>query len=159
MKTPVNYVKSLQRHELTPEMIGACAYSCNKRAKNARDKQAYYRNRRWMRCYDKFENEDHYREKKEYYYELKDKMIHLFEPECIHYVKESGEYFLLYRIGEYTFHNPIYKGEIETKYKHLKLYTLEKLVTSGRNINDLVSCQFIKKVIDLIDSGDYTIVK
>ena len=42
---------------------------------------------------DKFENEDHYREKKEYYYELKDKLIHLFEPECIHYVKESGEYF------------------------------------------------------------------
>lgn len=41
MRTPVKYTRNLKNNILTIQMLEDCAYSSNKRAKNARDNQAY----------------------------------------------------------------------------------------------------------------------
>ena len=70
MRTPSEYTRYLKNNILTIQMLEDCAYSSNKRAKNARDNQAYYRNLRIENRFfrDKYGNEDAARLKKEEYY-------------------------------------------------------------------------------------------
>lgn len=60
MRTPKEYTKDLQNHIITAQMLSDCLYSCNKRAKNWRDKESYYRSMR----YDTYHNEENAREEK-----------------------------------------------------------------------------------------------
>lgn len=75
MRTPAEYTRNLKNNILTIQMLEDCAYSSNKRAKNARDNQAYYRNLRIENGFyrDKYGNEDTARQKKEEYYHQKEK--------------------------------------------------------------------------------------
>ena len=59
----------------------------------------------------------------------------------------------IYVLGEYSFHSPIQKEDIK-KYK-LDVIEIEDLNTKGKDINDLISNQFVQKVLNLIDSGEY----
>ena len=43
MKTKKIFTQNLQKGIITTEMLGMAIYSMNKRAKNCRDRQAYYR--------------------------------------------------------------------------------------------------------------------
>lgn len=61
-------------------------------------------------------------------------------------------------MGEYSFHSPI-RSYSEEKYKDLEVTDIGELTTFGRVINDLISVQFVKKVLCLIDSGDYTLIR
>lgn len=160
MKTPTSFINLVNQRKLTEEIIGICAYGCNKRAKNARDKQALYRNLRQRNRYfiDKYDYETSYREKKESYYELKDKLIGLCEPICAHYDEWTGEYYLFYQIGAYSFHKPISQDALKSKYPNIDLVHIEELHTTGKDITDLISNQFVTKVINLIDSGNFEIV-
>lgn len=68
-------------------------------------------------------------------------------------------YFLFYEIGEYSFHLPIseQKARKDTK---LQIKEIDKdFKTQGANIEGLLSTQFVNKVLSLLQSGDYKIVK
>ena len=68
-------------------------------------------------------------------------------------------YFLYYEIGEYSFHTPITEESAE-KNTQLEIKEIdENFQTHGADIADLLSTQFVQKVIDLLDSGDYTIIE
>lgn len=61
-------------------------------------------------------------------------------------------YYLFYDLGEHTFHTPIENPE---EYPDLEIIEINKLETEGHEIIDLISMQFVMKVIALIESGDY----
>jgi hypothetical protein len=68
-------------------------------------------------------------------------------------------YFLYYEIGEYSFHTPITEEKVE-KNTQLEIKEIdENFQTHGADIVDLLSTQFVQKVIDLLNSGDYTIIE
>ena len=71
---------------------------------------------------------------------------------------EKIEYYLFYdEGGSHTFHRPLGISEID-KYK-LPEKELDDLITQGEDINELVSNQFVSKVLELISSGNYKYVK
>lgn len=203
MRTPVEYTKNLKDHVITQDMLLACLFSSNKRAKNWRDKQREYRERRSY-YHDKYDNEGKAKEKKEEYYHQKEIMLSVLKPVCIHkecygyertriydyeadynkyydkfvwrnsyhdkvedrYVcfgdiedksKPLYHYYLFYDVGcNRTFHTPIEEEDV-SKYD-LEVVEIDKLDTKGYDIADLLSNQFVKKVVDLIESEDFKYV-
>lgn len=197
MKTPKEYVQNLKVGIITDEMLSECLYSVNKRAKNCRDRERYYRSFR----YDAYNNVGLYYKKKQHYYSQKDIMLSILQPDCIHketiqtkeriysYEPEyyeyeySGQYFhtggywdneekdyvefidvyvpieqyyLFYNLGTHTFHSPIDYKEIK-KYPSLQIVDISTLYTFGQDTHDLISTQFVNKVIDVIQSGNFKI--
>lgn len=68
-------------------------------------------------------------------------------------------YFLFYEIGEYSFHLPISEQKAK-KYTKLQIKEIDKdFKTHGANIEGLLSTQFVNKVLNLLQSGDYKIVE
>ena len=66
-------------------------------------------------------------------------------------------YFLYYEIAEYSFHSPI--DEKRAKNSQLEIKEIdEDFQTRGADIVDLLSKQFVQKVIDLLESGEYTLL-
>lgn len=161
MKTPKKYNESIKRGMITKEILGDCIYSCNKRAKNARDKIRYYRRnpyRAGIRYYDVIEK---YENDKEKYYGMKEKLLSILTPKCIHKECINGEYnyYLFYDFGyNHTFHTPIKYMDMKEKYKELDVLKIDTLMTEGASIDNLVSVQFVNKVINLIYSGDYELI-
>ncbi|HEM5057522.1 TPA: hypothetical protein U1202_000551 [Streptococcus suis] len=72
--------------------------------------------------------------------------------------REKYLYFLYYEFGGYSFHSPI--DELETKdYPKLMVEEINSsFKTRGADITDLLSTPFVKKVIELIKSGEYTLI-
>ena len=187
-------------------MLIDCLYSCNKRAKNYRDKEREYRyiRQRNRFYYDRYGNEDRTRAKKEDYYRKKEILLTVLDPVCIHkelygyerrriydYEKEYNKYlgqfvwencyydydedreiwfgdieltdhpqyhyYLFYDVGAehcHTFHTPI--DEKDVKQYELPVIEIDQLQTEGHEITDLVSNQFVEKVVALIQSGTFT---
>ena len=204
MVTPKLFKDNLNNSIITDEMLGAAIFSVNKRAKNARDKEREYRNLyRGNRYYlDYYGNEDQAKERKEYYYNLKDELL-TYAPDkcvCIHrigrersqrkriydyqpeyskvdrtdvvwsncyYDKEMEdtvyfvdvvtdvhieyEYFLLYKIGQYSFHHPVNKERLpELLEAGKEIIEIESLNTSGEDIANLLSVNFVKRVLSVL---------
>ena len=64
---------------------------------------------------------------------------------------------MYYEIGEYSFHSPI--DENRSKNSQLEIKEIdEDFQTRGADIVDLLSKQFVQKVIDLLESGEYTLL-
>lgn len=103
MNTPKAYWDNLKKRIITVDMLSDCIYSVNKRAKNCRDKEKEYRNRR----YDTYLNEWRYREKKEKYYKMKDELLSLLAPTCIHETEETWTYSIEF------YDEDLYKDELE----------------------------------------------
>ena len=189
MKTPKKYSENLKQRIITDDMLADCIYSANKYAKNHRDQERKYREkyRSNRYIYDRFHDEEKSREKKEKYYSMKDKMLSLIDPICIHkttynksyYIggyddydddeydfddENEGEcveeqvdnYFLFYRIANHSFHTPIDDSfNISKNYPDLEIIDIGELNTYGCERNNLLSPQFVKKVVSLIESGNY----
>ena len=66
-------------------------------------------------------------------------------------------YYLYYEVGKYTFHQPINKTELK-KYNHLEICDLYDLITYGKDINELLSTQFCKKVYEKLMDGSLEII-
>ena len=65
-------------------------------------------------------------------------------------------YYLFYDLDYgHTFHTPIKEKEIE-KYS-LPIVEIDELDTKGHKVNDLVSVQFVRKVVRLIEENIYTL--
>lgn len=63
-------------------------------------------------------------------------------------------YYLFYDLNETkTFHSPIKESDVG-KYD-LEVITIDQLETAGHDVSDLISNQFVRKVLDLIDSKNY----
>lgn len=73
---------------------------------------------------------------------------------------EFKECFLLYKIGNHTFHTPV--DEDDEVYQSFvnrgQVEELTDFVTYGADVSDLISMQFVKKLIRLIESGNYTYI-
>lgn len=210
MKTPKNYVDNLKKNIITTDMVKDCAYSVNKRAKNCRDKireyRAYSKEYRELYgySYDKFHTIENYKATETEYYNLKEKLLSILSPVCIHcefagfkrikvkeyeadydvyaksfvyegsyYDYQTGNevyfgeyedknvrlyrYYLFYQLGDHSFHLPIDEKDIE-KHTNLQLVDIDTLHTKGKNTSDLISVPFVRKVVALIESGNYTYV-
>ena len=207
MKTPKEYQVNVKKGIITKEMLSACLFSANKRAKNWRDKEREYREMfRHSRWCDQYDNEEKCRTEKEKYYAQKDKMLTLLEPKCIHreyggirqnrvrvydyeyeyedilhsdqcyhtncywdreeqreiwfadYVESEYpvyRHYLFYDMGDHSFHTPITDVD---KYPALSVVDIDTLSTFGKDVSELVSCQFVKKLLALIETGAYTLV-
>ncbi|HEM3179885.1 hypothetical protein [Streptococcus suis] len=72
--------------------------------------------------------------------------------------KEKYLYFLYYEFGGYSFHSPI--DELRTRnYPELMVEEIDSTFkTYGADITDLLSTPFVKKVIELIRSREYTLI-
>lgn len=173
-----NWNELLKKGVLTEEMLCCAIYSVNKRAKNCRDKQReYVDKRRQPYCgYYKYDYIGKYKEKKEEYYALKKMLLTPLHPVEVHEVYRNPnltEYFLFYKTAFGSFHEPIKKEDIpnvtfgygkgigksvkETEFTP-NVKALEGLTTVGADINNLVSVQFVRKVTNLITSGTYKFV-
>lgn len=169
MKIKEDFRKNLENGIITEEMLELVLYSLNKRAKNCRDQKRAYRYAPKYR--------EVYEEKEAEYYAYKDFLLRkLLQPVCIHYVYHAGrawwneslgdyvyddaiEYFLFYRTTNYSFHLPIDPDEVENKYKHLPVIEVDRLETTGKPIKELLSVQFCKKLVKLVESGNYRFIK
>ena len=65
-------------------------------------------------------------------------------------------YYLYYEIGEFSFHEPIEEYLVE-KY-NLEVKLLQDFETFGKDINDLLSTQFCKKVYDKLINNELEII-
>ena len=203
MTTPKEYAHHLKDGEITEEMLSDCLFSVNKRAKNYRDKQREYRNRRINNryYYDKYGNERKNQQKKEEMYNKKELLLSILKPICIHkepckkrirvydyepeydlemdcdaitnigsyldylsddevmfYDKEvdSYNYYLYYELGTHSFHTPISNDDVEKS--DINVVTISELNTCGDEIKELISMQFVDKILNLIASGNYKLI-
>lgn len=93
LRTPKEYLDNLQRKLITADMLSDCIFSSNKRAKNWRDKQREYSERRMSNrhFHDKYNNEGKAKREKEKYYKQKDLLLSVLEPVGIHRVLRGYE--------------------------------------------------------------------
>lgn len=98
------------------------------------------------------------------YYNQKDFLIKKFlKPKLIHKQKiESyyGEvkylYFLYYEMSKGSFHSPITKEIIKKDYPDLKIERIDDdFYTQGKEIEELLSVQFVNKLIELVKTNDF----
>lgn len=176
MKTPKNYKETLKNGIITKEMLEGALYSVNKRAKAKRDHLHKLYNRR------KFKNIGAAIENMEYemecLYDMKYSLLNLLNPKSIHKEtqikykpifdndyeiveckeKERIRYYLFYQMEHHSFHQPIKKKELEN-WKDLEIVELkDPIVTYSDDPNNLLSLQFVRKIVRIIKSGNYTYV-
>jgi hypothetical protein len=73
-----------------------------------------------------------------------DEEVHFYDIEM-----PVDKYYLFYDLGSHSFHKPIDEKQIE-EYLDLKKIHIDSLNTYGEDIKELVSTQFVRKVIELI---------
>lgn len=100
-----------------------------------------------------------------YYWEEleQNKVVHTgeyFDKDLKEYVEfadvllEDARYYLFYKIGSYSFHSPIFEYELDN-YSELNTIKIDSLITNGKAISELLSTQFINKMLDVIQSGKF----
>ena len=93
--------------------------------------------------------------KNSYYDYDKDMEIEFFD---YHLGTKKYLYFLYCEIGEYIFHSPVSEKIAESN-TELEIQEIdENFKTHGSKNEGLLSMQFVKKVLELLQSEDYTIV-
>ena len=106
MKTPKLYAENLKNRIITQDMLCDCLFSVNKRAKNCRDKIREYKSYRYFE--HKWDDIKVYEDKRDSYYKMKNQLLTVLNPICIHKVTHydfytdgirSIEYFLFYEIA------------------------------------------------------------
>lgn len=206
MKTSKEITSNIKKRIITKSMVDEALYSANKRAKNHRDYERYYRGC----CYNKYRERNIEREKeeKEKMYGYKEILLSILKPSCIHKeplykkvrVNEDDKYFkklwkkhkedairvyrnnyygdgsieffeylekdeiigyhyyLFYEMPNHTYHSPINEEQL-LDYKDLEVKEIDRLVTAGDDIHGLMSVQAVRKIIALIESGDYQYIE
>lgn len=143
MKTPKKYSNLVNQNKITEEILGEVIYSINKRAKNWRNQKRKYKNY----LLDQYDSYDNAVDNEKKYYKMKSDMLEKFMYKLVRYKLDDSLYYLYYKIGGYTFHQPIEKSELEN-FKDLDVDVLEDFETFGRYATELLSVQFCKKVYE-----------
>jgi len=86
------------------------------------------------------------------------------EYEEVHFVDvpentTENQYFLFYETSNYSFHIPLTEEQVKKEYSILPIIKINELETTGKDIIELASTQFCKKLIDLVKSNDFTYIK
>lgn len=90
-----------------------------------------------------------------YYDYGQDREIDFFDYET---GKEKYLYFLYYEIEQYSFHSPISENELG-EFSEVSVVEIDSnFKTHGAEIKELLSVQFVRKVLKLIKSGNYTLI-
>ena len=63
-------------------------------------------------------------------------------------------YYLFYDLNNHTFHQPI-EDEMLPKYRDLQIIDIGSLNTFGEETTELLSVQFVDKIMMLIDGNNY----
>lgn len=168
MRTPKDFSNNIKQNIITEDMLGACLYSVNKRAKNWRDyvRQLHSELDHVRMLYGaqgveyQWNNIHRAECTRDQYYEYKDLLLSLVDPVAIHMESDtasddSKRYYLFYRVGDFSFHRPLDKKDLD-KYLELPQDDIGTLNTHGHEIQDLISVQFVMKVLDVIRRGQYT---
>lgn len=153
MKLNNIWKKNLESNIVTESMLGEVIHSYNKRAKNMRDKEGAYH-------YCRYGYSNQYSEKKKLYYSRKDELLRFATPCAVHIVervrkrryepdRRFEEYYLLYKVGDYTFHAPINNP---SDYK-LPIVNIGDLETHGLSTDQLISVQTCEKVYKGLNDG------
>lgn len=73
---------------------------------------------------------------------------------------EVEKFYLYYKTDNCSFHIPISKFEVDSLIleRDIEIINIDRLVTYGKEVGDLVSVQFVKKIVDLINSEDYHLI-
>ncbi|MDU1350575.1 hypothetical protein [uncultured Clostridium sp.] len=76
-------------------------------------------------------------------------------------IDEEYKYYLFYEVDRFVFHIPVQFSEVEEELVRgiLKKVTIENLETHGKEITELLSVQFVKKVISLVENEKFRFVK
>lgn len=79
--------------------------------------------------------------------------------EDLYFVEEVPDYsyYLFWEVGSHSFHEPISEMEAQG-FSDLEIIDIDQIHTEIPDITDLTSLQFVKKVVNLINSKDYQIV-
>jgi hypothetical protein len=159
MKTSTEYTKNLKNKIITSDMLYDSIFSLNKRAKNNRDMKNQYS---WSRYYWSYVT------KMNEYYRQKDFLIKKFlKPKLIHKQKTEGWYgetkylyFIYYEMPQGSFHTPVKQEDIKKDYSHLKIENIpDDFYTHGKEIQELMSVQFVNKLIRLVESDDFEYIE
>ena len=70
---------------------------------------------------------------------------------------EDCKFYLFYDLGNHSFHTPI-DYEIVDNYSDLEVVEIRNLNTKGNEINELLSTQFVDKVLAVVLQGNYKYV-
>ena len=70
--------------------------------------------------------------------------------------KPIYRYYLYYEIGYHSFHTPIAEGDVRKS--SIEQIHIGRLETEGADIEGLVSMAFVKKLIELINAGNYKFI-
>lgn len=100
--------------------------------------------------YDSYDGEFVY--ENSYWDSDEERRVHFGDVELID--EPVFKYYLFYDLGCHTFHTPLDES-MANAYSDLSVIIIDHLITEGKEIAELLSAQFMKKVISLIDSGEY----
>ena len=95
----------------------------------------------WKDDYDDWDDGD----------DFEDRWVNFFDYEDR--TAPTYRFYLFYRVGDHSFHTPI--SEQDAKKRDLPCFVIDTLLTTGEEQTDLMSVQFLDKMIDLINSGEY----
>ena len=84
-------------------------------------------------------------------YYCEGRTVHFFEYEDRS--KPKYRYYLYYVIGTHSFHTPIKEQDVDQY--DLPIFVIDTLTTTGHECTDLISVQFVDKLISLIDNFDF----
>lgn len=114
METPVEYKTQVNSGIITSDILSACIYSVNKRAKNFRDR---------ARAARKDRREDYEAAKeKENYYDMKEELLSVVDPVCIHKEPVKRSCQILDTMPEY-----------KDYYIHAEYVKVGRFVEKGKN--------------------------
>lgn len=79
------------------------------------------------------------------------------------YYKVYGRFkecYLVYKVGNHTFHTIVSENNkyYQSFIKSGQIEELHDFTTYGADVSDLISMQFVKKLVRLIESGNYTYI-
>lgn len=168
MLTPNNYKEHLKNKEITLSMINDGLVSLAQRAKNQGKKECEYRERKFHGFIDTYDSEKKHRDKKKEYYEDRNTILNIFEPQKMIKAKRifrSGRsvesYYLVYIIDGKTHFRLLKPGE-ENDYKELLRDDIQQVSFHSKDIpndlNDVLAVPFVKKMVELIESDEYNII-
>lgn len=89
-----------------------------------------------------------------YYDEDKDDYVYFGDIELKD--KPKYNYYLFYELAGHSFHHPVDADEI-SQWHNLRICDIDRLDTHGEDTCNLLSTQFVQKVMALIYNGDYTL--
>lgn len=78
--------------------------------------------------------------------------------EFVDVLRDDTRTYLFYDLGKVSFHSPMKEDKISYYSSFLEKRDIEQIVSNGRDINELISTNFVNKVLDLINTNAYTLV-